>query len=254
MDLSVFSLEGRTAIVTGASGGLGKEAALALADVGCDVVIAARNRQALLEVAAAVEDKGRRCLAVQTDISQAADVERLFEQATTRFPRLDILINNAGVAVEKLFSDLTEEEWRRVVETNLHGTFLCAQSAGKQMLQQGGGRIINVVSVVGLVAVPLLGAYGAAKGGVIQLTRALAAEWARYDVTVNALAPGYFISPMNEERFADPAVLQNTIRRIPMRRLATYDDLTPVLVFLASDAARYITGQVIVADGGWTII
>jgi NAD(P)-dependent dehydrogenase (short-subunit alcohol dehydrogenase family) len=254
MDLSVYSLEGRTAVVTGASGGLGKEAALALADVGCDVVIAARNRQALLEVAAAVEGKGRRCLAVQTDISQTADVQRLFEQATARFPRLDILINNAGVAVEKLFSDLTEEEWRRVVETNLHGTFLCAQAAGKQMLRQGGGRIINVVSVVGLVAVPLLGAYGAAKGGVIQLTRALAAEWARSDVTVNALAPGYFISPMNEERFADPAVLQNTIRRIPMRRLATYDDLTPVLVFLASDAARYITGQVIVVDGGWTIL
>ncbi len=254
MDLSVYSLEGRTAVVTGASGGLGKEAALALADVGCDVVIAARNRQALLEVAAAVEGKGRRCLAVQTDISQTADVQRLFEQATARFPRLDILINNAGVAVEKLFSDLTEEEWRRVVETNLHGTFLCAQAAGKQMLRQGGGRIINVVSVVGLVAVPLLGAYGAAKGGVIQLTRALAAEWAHSDVTVNALAPGYFISPMNEERFADPAVLQNTIRRIPMRRLATYDDLTPVLVFLASDAARYITGQVIVVDGGWTIL
>lgn len=254
MDLSVYSLEGRTAIVTGASGGLGKEAALALADVGCDVVIAARNQQALLEVAAAVEGKGRRCLAVQTDISQATDVQRLIERATASFPRLDILINNAGVAVEKLFADLTEEEWRRVVETNLHGTFLCAQAAGKQMLQQGGGRIINVVSVVGLVAVPLLGAYGAAKGGVIQLTRAMAAEWARYDVTVNALAPGYFISPMNEERFADPAVLQNTIHRIPMRRLATYDDLTPVLVFLASDAARYITGQVIVVDGGWTIL
>lgn len=254
MDLSVYSLEGRTAIVTGASGGLGKEAALALADVGCDVVIAARNQQALLEVAAAVEGKGRRCLAVQTDISQATDVQRLIERATASFPRLDILINNAGVAVEKLFADITEEEWRRVVETNLHGTFLCAQAAGKQMLQQGGGRIINVVSVVGLVAVPLLGAYGAAKGGVIQLTRAMAAEWARYDVTVNALAPGYFISPMNEERFADPAVLQNTIRRIPMRRLATYDDLTPVLVFLASDAARYITGQVIVVDGGWTIL
>lgn len=254
MDLSVYSLEGRTAIVTGASGGLGKEAALALADVGCDVVLAARNAQALAEVAAAVEAKGRRCLAVQTDITRAVEVDRLIDHAMARFQGIDILINNAAVAVEKLFVDLTEEEWCRVIDTNLHGSFLCAQAAGKHMLRQGRGRIINVVSVVGLVAVPLLGAYGAAKGGVIQFTRALAAEWARYNVTVNALAPGYFISPMNEERFADPDVLQNTVRRIPMRRLATYDDLTPVLVFLASDAARYITGQVIVVDGGWTIL
>ncbi|HEX9870277.1 MAG TPA: glucose 1-dehydrogenase [Candidatus Tectomicrobia bacterium] len=254
MDLSVFSLEGRTAIITGASGGLGKEAALALADVGCDVVVAARNRQALEHVAAAVQQKGRQCLAVQTDITQAAEVQGLVDRTVERFGKIDILVNNAAIAVEKLFTDLTEVEWRRVIDTNLHGTFLCTQAAGKQMIQQGGGRIINVVSVVGLVAVPLLGSYGVAKGGVIQYTRALAAEWARHQITVNALAPGYFVSPMNEERFADPEVLQNTIRRIPMRRLATYDDLTPVLIFLASEAARYMTGQVLAVDGGWTIL
>jgi gluconate 5-dehydrogenase len=254
MDLSVFSLEGRTAIITGASGGLGKEAALALASVGCDVVIAARNREALEHVAAGVQQKGRQCLAVQTDISQAAEVQRLVDRTVERFGRIDILVNNAAIAVEKLFADLTEAEWRRVIDTNLHGTFLCTQAAGKQMIQQGGGRIINVVSVVGLVAVPLLGSYGVAKGGVIQYTRALAAEWARHQISVNALAPGYFVSPMNEERFADPEVLHNTIRRIPMKRLATYDDLTPVLIFLASEAARYMTGQVLVVDGGWTIL
>ncbi|HSF31226.1 MAG TPA: glucose 1-dehydrogenase [Candidatus Tectomicrobia bacterium] len=254
MDLSVFGLEGRTAIITGASGGLGKETALALADVGCDVVIAARNRQALEEVAAAVEQRGRRCLAMPTDITRGPEVQRLIERTVERFHRLDILVNNAAIAVERLFVDLTEAEWRRVIDTNLHGTFLCTQAAGRQMIQQGGGRIINIVSVVGLVAVPLLGAYGAAKGGVIQFTRALAAEWARYQITVNALAPGYFISPMNEERFADPEVLQNTVRRIPMKRLATYDDLTPVVIFLASEAAKYMTGQVVVVDGGWTIL
>ena len=121
-------------------------------------------------------------------------------------------------------------------------------------MKRGRGRIINIVSVLGLVVVPLVGAYCAAKGGVIQLTRALAVEWARYQITVNALAPGYFISPMNQQAFANPEVLQNTIRRVPLKRLAEYDDLTPVVVFLASDASKYITGQVVVVDGGWTIL
>lgn len=254
MDVSVFSLEGQTAIVTGASGGLGKETALAFADVGCDVVIAARNMPALEEVAAAVERKGRRCLAVKTDITQALDVQRMVRYAVERFRTIDILVNNAGMAIPKLLEDLAEDEWRRVVDTNLHGTFLCAQAAGKEMIKRRRGRIINVVSVAGLVAVPLLGAYGAAKGGIVHLTRALAAEWARHQITVNALAPGYFISPMNQEAFADPEVLQNTIRRVPLKRLAEYDDLTPVMVFLASEASQYITGQVIAVDGGWTIL
>ncbi|RMF92835.1 MAG: glucose 1-dehydrogenase [Nitrospinota bacterium] len=254
MDVHYFALTGKTALITGASGGLGAATALAFADVGADVIVASRNKPALEQVAEQVRSRGRQALALQADVSDPHRVEEVVAEAVARCGKIDILVNNAGIAVTGKLESLSPEEWNRSLAVNLNGAFDCAQAVGKVMKKQGGGKIINVASVAGTVAVPHLGAYGTSKAALIHLTRSLALEWARHNITVNALAPGYFLSPMNEQAFADERMLQNTLKRIPLGRLAEMSEITAILIFLASDAANYITGQVIVADGGWTIL
>ena len=252
--LDLFDLSDRVALVTGGSRGLGLEMAEALGQAGARVAIAAR-REAWLEPAAArLQAKGIECLAVQADVTHSDQVERLVRGVLDRLGRLDILVNNAGTAWGAAVLEMPLERWRQVLETNLTGTFLVTQTAGRWMVEQRGGKVINIASVAGLVGtVPeVLDAvgYSAAKGGIVAFTRDLAVKWARYGITVNAVAPGFIATRLTE------AVLARAQARIeaatPLGRIGRPEDLRGVIVFLASRAADYITGQVIAVDGGLT--
>ena len=246
-------LDGKVAIVTGGGRGLGKAAAIALADAGADVVVASRNMQNIQAVAEAIRAKGRRALAISVDVTRPEEVEAAVEKTIQDFGRIDILVNNSGIAFVKPLMELSEEEWHGIIETNLTGIYLCTRSVGKFMIKQGKGRVINIASVDGFVGVPNLVGYCASKGGVIQFTRALAAEWARYNITVNALAPGYFYTDMSREALEDEVMKQRLLKNIPLRRVGQPGELGPLVVYLASDESSFMTGSVIVIDGGESI-
>jgi NAD(P)-dependent dehydrogenase (short-subunit alcohol dehydrogenase family) len=250
MNQATLSLEGKVAIVTGASRGLGKTMALALARAGTDVVTAARTPEAIDEAASAIRALGRRSLAIPTDVSNYGAVEQMVSRTIAEFGKIDILVNNSGIAIDKPLLETTEEEWRRVLDVNLNAMFFCAKLAGGHMVAQRKGKIINVASIAGLAGVSNLGSYCVSKGGVVQLTRVLALEWARYNVNVNAIAPGYFMTEMNEQARKDEKKAEALLRRIPLRRFARPEELDFLVVYLASDASDFMTGETIVIDGG----
>ncbi len=250
-----FSLKGKVAVITGASSGLGVTFAEGLAGAGAAVVLAARREERLRDLCARLEERGARVLAVRCDVSVEADVAGLAKAALSRFGQVDVLVNNAGMATTIPALGDTVESFRRVIDVNLTGTFACSTAFAPSMIERGGGSIVNVASVMGLVGVGVIpqASYNASKGGVVMLTRELAAQWARLGVRVNALAPGYFPSEMtagldNEEgaRFIR--------RRTPLGRAGDPDELVGPLLLLASDASKYMTGHVLVVDGGWTAI
>jgi NAD(P)-dependent dehydrogenase (short-subunit alcohol dehydrogenase family) len=245
-----FRLDGRVAAVTGASRGLGRAIALALAEAGADLVLAARSREGLEETAATVGRHGRRALVQPADVTRWDDVERLARSALDEYGRIDVLVNNSGVVGEGPLLETSPEDWHRVVDTNLHGVFYGCRAFGPIMVRQGGGVVVNVASVFGAMGVPNVVSYSASKAAVAHFTRCLAVEWARHKIRVNAVAPGYFETDMNAAYRARPGGLERIQQQVPLRRIGRPDELGPLVVYLASDAAAYMTGEVIYLDGG----
>lgn len=246
----ILSLTNRTALVTGASAGLGRHFAGVLAAAGARVALAARRRESLDAAVAEIEAAGGQAIAVPLDVTDAASVRNGVREAAGALGGLDILVNNAGATVAKPALDYAEEEWDRVIDTNLKGAFLTAQETARVMREQGrGGSIVNIASILGLRVAGHVVAYTASKAGLVQMTQALALEWARYGIRVNALAPGYMETDLNRDFLATDAG-QALIRRVPQRRLGQLADLNGPLLLLCSDASAYMTGAVVPVDGG----
>ena len=242
-------LDHKVVLVTGGSRGLGRAVALACAREGANVIINyAGNAKAAQEVVEKITEMGRRALAVQADVSKAEDAERLVQEALDDFGRIDVLVNNAGITRDNLIMRMKEEDWDAVLATNLKGVFLCTKAVTKGMMKQRSGRIINMTSVVGVMGNAGQANYAAAKAGVIGLTKATAKELASRGITVNAIAPGFINSEMTE--VLPENVKEAMVKVIPLGKMGEAEDVAEATVFLASDSARYITGQVLHVDGG----
>ncbi|MGU3438205.1 SDR family NAD(P)-dependent oxidoreductase [Actinomycetes bacterium M1A6_2h] len=237
-------------VVTGAGRGLGEAIALDVAREGSLVVLAGRSVGPLENVKSAIEAQGGTALVHATDVTDAGSVADLFEDAEKTYGQIDVLVNNAGIASQVNLADLDEAEWDRIFDTNVRGMFLCSREAGRRFAQTGSGRAVNVASVFGLLGRPGFSAYCASKGAVINFTRSVSAEWARFGAQMNAVAPGYFATDINAELREDPAALAKVTRRIPARRMGTPDELANVVSYLALKAPDFLTGQTIAVDGG----
>jgi len=251
--LAAFDLSGKVAVVTGGNTGLGEAFCKALAEVGAHVAIAARTHERSAEVAQAIEAAGGRAMVVDVDVTQPAQVETMVAQVTEHLGPIDILVNNAGLCYHRPAAEVPREEWLAVFDVNVHGLWYCAQTVGRQMIARRGGVIVNIGSISAMIVnrPQMQPAYNASKAAVHQLTKSLAAEWAPYNVRVNALAPGYVktaMAPVDRPDFR-----RHWIDDTPMQRYALPDELGPTLVYLASDASRFMTGSVLVIDGGYTL-
>lgn len=249
----MFDLTGKVALVTGGHGGIGKAIALGLADAGADVVVASRNLEALKAVADEITARGRKSLAVSVDVVDENQVNNMVDTVLKTFPRIDILVNGAGLAIRKPADTFPIDEWQKVMDINVRGTFLCCQAVGKVMLKQKSGRIINLSSVRGRYGLPSgYAAYCPSKGAVDTLTRTLACEWAKSNVLVNAVAPTIVETDLTKDALANPDYAKQMASRIPMGRWAFPEDIVGPTIFFASDASSFITGQILYVDGGVT--
>ncbi|MBX5326463.1 MAG: SDR family NAD(P)-dependent oxidoreductase [Candidatus Bathyarchaeia archaeon] len=251
-----FDIKGQAAIVTGASSGLGVTFAETLAEKEVNLVIAARRYEKLVKVA---EDLTKRykvkVIPIQTDVSQEEQVVKMVRTAVENFGSLEILVNNAGIASLSASVDMKLEEWKRVIDINLTGMFLCARTAAREMMKKKYGKIVNIASIYGAVGDIFPAApYYASKGAVINLTRALAIEWAPHKINVNAIAPGFFPSEMTEEIFKNKQALEHILSRTPLGRTGEPVDLKAALLYLACPSSNYVTGQTLFVDGGWTAL
>ncbi|MGV9253917.1 SDR family NAD(P)-dependent oxidoreductase [Streptomyces sp. NPDC003697] len=246
-------LRGKVAIVTGAGRGLGRSMAQALVEAGAAVTVAARTTTELDSFVDEVKAAGGQALACPTDITDEASVESMVEATVETFGRIDILVNNSGIVATTPLLDQPADEWDRVLATNLRGTYLATRAAGRHLVAQGAGKVINIASNFALQGVANHAAYSASKAGVIGFTRSMAMEWAKAGVQVNAIAPGYFATPLNAELREDAETLTKVVRAIPARRMGEPDELKPWLLLLAGSASDFMTGEVIVIDGGQSV-
>ncbi len=252
MGLKEYDLSGKVAVVTGAGKGLGEQIALALAEAGADLALVGRNRRNLEAVAARARRMGRKVIVIRADVRREKDVARMGRQAYESFKRIDILVNNAGVIQRAPAMKISLQDWQEVMDTNLTGPFLCMKACQPIMARQGGGGIINLASGAGLFGRANMSSYCASKAGLVNLTRALAIEWAKDKIRVNAIAPGQFETDMGAPLLNDKRALREFMKNIPLRRIGKPREIGLWAVMLASDAAAYMTGQVVVVDGGMT--
>jgi NAD(P)-dependent dehydrogenase (short-subunit alcohol dehydrogenase family) len=248
--MSSFDLTGKVAVVTGASRGLGQTFARALARAGADLVITSRRHDSLKPFQAEIEALGRRVVSLPLDVRSEDSIRTMVDDAAKAYARLDILVNNAGCNVRQRALDVTWDDWNLILDTNLRGAFFVAQSVAARMIPHGRGRIINIGSLTSVTGSAGLGPYGASRGGIRQLTMSLADEWGPHGITVNCLAPGWFKTDQNKVMYEDPDWVTYLVDRIPVRRPGRPSDLEGPIVFLASDASEYVTGQTLLVDGG----
>jgi len=248
-----FSLSGKTALVTGSSRGLGRQFALTLARAGADLALTSRHAAALEETRSAIEALGRRCLPVVLDVRTPESIETAISAVHGHFGRIDILVNNAGCNIRKPALEVTWDDWNSILDTNLRGAFFVAQAVARRMIPKKAGRIINIGSVTCVAGYAGLGPYGASRGGIRQLTMSLAADWGPHGITVNCLAPGWFKTSQNSVMYEDAAWVAYLTDKIPLRRPGRTGDLDGALLFLASEASAYVTGQTLLVDGGISV-
>jgi NAD(P)-dependent dehydrogenase (short-subunit alcohol dehydrogenase family) len=248
-----FDLDGQVALVTGAARGLGRAISVALAHAGADVALGLRDRNSASDLVQEIEGMGRRALPLQMDVRRLDEVFGAVDDASAHFGRLDILVNNAGQAPENLAEDVTEEDFDLTLDVNLKGTFFTSQAVGRVMIRRKHGRIINLGSQAGFVALPTESVYCMSKAAISHLTKCLAVEWGKHNITVNAVAPTFISTPGTQGALADPAFRADVIERIAaLHRIGEPMDVAGAVVFLASPAASLITGETILIDGGWT--
>jgi gluconate 5-dehydrogenase len=246
----LFNLNGRTALITGASRGLGQLFARALAKAGADLVVTSRRIDVLASFCNEIEELDRKAVPLELDVRDQYSIERMCAAALNDFEKIDILVNNAGCNIRKPALQVTWEDWNTILDTNLRGTFFVAQGVGRHMVERRYGRIINIGSYTSVAGFAGLAPYGASRGGVKQLTMSLADDWGPFGVTVNCLAPGWFKTDLTRVLFETPGWGDYVNERIPVKRPGNPDDLEGAIVFLASEASRYVTGQTILVDGG----
>ncbi|WP_391573777.1 SDR family NAD(P)-dependent oxidoreductase [Cohnella sp.] len=247
-----FSIRGKVAIVTGASKGIGYGLAKALAAAGAKVAVAARSKASLDALVAEIATEGGEASAYELDVRNVAAIRTVFEQVASDYGRLDIVVNNAGLGEGMAALDVTEEYWDDMIDVNLKGVFFCCQAAGRIMLEQGYGKIVNVSSQVSVVGIPDGVAYCASKGGVNQLTKVLALEWSGRGICINAVGPTFIYTPGTAERLDTPEFRDQVLARIPAGRIGTINDVAGAVVYLSSPASDLVTGTLLLVDGGWT--